>query len=321
MGIAMLPYVVSTDPPNGVAEIPTSQVVRVVFNTDIDVSTLISIFANEQATGNRIPINVDYKDMVATIRPEPMWTPNTVYRITIAGDDVLDPEKKFTGIQSILGYPMAGSFTVTFRTVFNPTLLAPDISLVSPTDESVVTGETITFTWPVVANAERYEFEISQFNNLDPYTWRGIVTKPEVTPDIVLEDKTYYWRVRAIDAAGNTGDWCGICTFGVKNTPDNPVTPEDLYNDEVLVLPEEIVTFPDPDWVNVALNLRTITAIVPAGVLVDEALLSSAIKITTQDAFNEIAPVEEVDQTKYNVATQAMNDGSTMIIITLGEVI
>lgn len=325
MSYKAMPYVVGSNPPNGMAEVPTNQPVEIEFNTDLDVSTLVSIFANEQATGNRVPIVVDYKDRIVTVKPNPAWAPNTVYRITVAGDDVLDPEDEFIGIKSALGYPMAGSFTITFRTVVHATLPAPDTGLVDPPDQSVIRGDSVTLRWPVVSGAVKYEVELSQFSSLDPYSWTGAVGDTEITPDLTLEDKTYYWRVRGIDTLGEPGEWSEILTFGVRNTPADPVVPDDNpdYTDgsELVVLPEEIATYPEEEWANVALNLRTITILLPPGVFVTDSELQNAIRITKQDAFNSMGEIAEVDTSQYSVTKEIQDDGSTLVIVTLEGVI
>lgn len=85
----------------------------------------------------------------------------------------------------------------------------------SPTLQRPANGETVmdtlpSFQWLPQQGAVRYEFEISQAPALDSpaiYITRTIYTQH--TPPIRLLG-TYFWRVRGLDAAGQTvGDWSG----------------------------------------------------------------------------------------------------------------
>jgi hypothetical protein len=70
------------------------------------------------------------------------------------------------------------------------------------------------FSWDPVPGAARYELEVNPAQDFSPGSrvccvGSGFPTiiAPTHSPDRNLRDNTYYWRVRAIDAFGNAGDW------------------------------------------------------------------------------------------------------------------
>jgi hypothetical protein len=66
------------------------------------------------------------------------------------------------------------------------------------------------FSWDLVPGAARYEVEVNSDSNFDPNSWVCCDDNPistSLTPLEVFFNNTYYWRVRAIDRAGNAGVW------------------------------------------------------------------------------------------------------------------
>ena len=66
------------------------------------------------------------------------------------------------------------------------------------------------FSWDAVPGAAKYEVEVNSSVDFAPgskvcCTQQTISTS--LAPTVVFRDNTYYWRVRAIDAAGNAGVW------------------------------------------------------------------------------------------------------------------
>jgi len=89
-----------------------------------------------------------------------------------------------------------------------PPAAAP--TLVSPTDTAIVTTATPTFTWNLVTGAATYTFQRASDSGFTLNPVSATITTPTVTytlPSPGIPNSTYYWRVRAVDAAGNLGAW------------------------------------------------------------------------------------------------------------------
>jgi hypothetical protein len=66
------------------------------------------------------------------------------------------------------------------------------------------------FSWDPVAGATKYEVEVNSSVDFAPGSkvcCSQLTTSTSLAPTVVFRDNTYYWRVRALDAAGNAGVW------------------------------------------------------------------------------------------------------------------
>jgi len=124
------------------------------------------------------------------------------------------------------------------RTRTDVYLSMPDIvppsppKLFSPANESTTTDTTPTLEWLPQTNRSGilcYDVELDDDSDfISPEEeWRGLV-QTLVTSKALL-DGLYYWRVRAIDGAGNVGDWSEAWSFIIDTTPPpvpTPISPE-----------------------------------------------------------------------------------------------
>jgi hypothetical protein len=75
-----------------------------------------------------------------------------------------------------------------------------------------VDGEGFVVTWGVIAGADHYEIERGIAPNITdlvlspPYSFLKTTTKTVLNDDDVLKGKRYFYRIRAVNAAG-TGEW------------------------------------------------------------------------------------------------------------------
>jgi len=66
------------------------------------------------------------------------------------------------------------------------------------------------FSWDAVSGATKYEVEVNSSIDFAPGSkvcCSQLTTSTSLSPTVVFRDNTYYWRVRALDAAGNAGVW------------------------------------------------------------------------------------------------------------------
>jgi large repetitive protein len=66
------------------------------------------------------------------------------------------------------------------------------------------------FSWNAVAGATKYEVEVNSSVDFAPGSkvcCSQLTVSTSMAPTVVFRDNTYYWRVRALDAAGNAGVW------------------------------------------------------------------------------------------------------------------
>ena len=66
------------------------------------------------------------------------------------------------------------------------------------------------FSWDPVPGATKYEVEVNSSVDFAPGSkvcCAQLTTSTSLAPNVVFRDNTYYWRVRALDAAGNAGVW------------------------------------------------------------------------------------------------------------------
>jgi hypothetical protein len=66
------------------------------------------------------------------------------------------------------------------------------------------------FSWDPVPGATKYEVEVNSSVDFAPGSkvcCSQLTTSTSLAPTVVFRDNIYYWRVRALDAAGNAGVW------------------------------------------------------------------------------------------------------------------
>jgi hypothetical protein len=95
------------------------------------------------------------------------------------------------------------------------TLAAP--SQLSPAaDSRFAPGTNITFDWSDVSGAANYTIQISDQTSFSPLIVNQTVSASQFSSS-TLPIKTMWWRVRANDASGKSGNWSAARRFEVKN--------------------------------------------------------------------------------------------------------
>ncbi len=98
------------------------------------------------------------------------------------------------------------SFTLDWN--YTPTLLAPE--------HEAVLSFTPTFEWTAVPGADYYILELDtnpSFTDPTTYQTRNTAFTPERG---LSNDEDYYWRVQAVDAAGNSGPYSEVRRFRLR---------------------------------------------------------------------------------------------------------
>ena len=89
------------------------------------------------------------------------------------------------------------------------------------------------FSWTPVPGATKYEVEVNSSVDFAPGSkvcCSQLTTSTSLAPTVVFRDNTYYWRVRALDAAGNAGVWNRGPDFVKTFDKVPPVDPPSIKN-------------------------------------------------------------------------------------------
>jgi hypothetical protein len=65
--------------------------------------------------------------------------------------------------------------------------------------------EPVVLTWGEVPGAAGYAVEVSSTPGFTDIAWESETAQPVAVPDVLLPDGWYWWRVKAVDAAGTVG--------------------------------------------------------------------------------------------------------------------
>lgn len=101
---------------------------------------------------------------------------------------------------------------------------APEkVTLVSPSNNSFVNGNVLLSDWDSVSDAVKYIYESYHDSSATHLRYQHEYAESEKTAYNVA-DSEFWWRVRAVDAAGNLGPWSDLWHVTVDNTsPTDPI--------------------------------------------------------------------------------------------------
>jgi parallel beta-helix repeat protein len=114
------------------------------------------------------------------------------------------------------------NFTLTIDTAPPP---APSPEL--PSNGTILNDNTPTFVWSMVTDSSGVTYELQVDNDPDfssPEVEQTGLVDNSFTPTAELMDENYSWRARAIDGAGNVGQWSVIWTIIIDTTPPQAPT-------------------------------------------------------------------------------------------------
>lgn len=111
--------------------------------------------------------------------------------------------------------------------VFKIDTVPPSVpELEAPLDESLLGFNSIELRWSSISGIEGYYLQVDTSATFSNPLVNNYITENQYT--MIFDENTYYWRVRAIDAAGNNGSWSSYWCFIVDTTPpevniDSPI--------------------------------------------------------------------------------------------------
>lgn len=102
---------------------------------------------------------------------------------------------------------------------------APSVpTLIEPTNNAIVNGATLLSDWSDVSGAVKYIYESYHDAGATNLRWHDEYTQSQKTATNVA-NATFWWRVKAVDAAGNQSAWSDLWKVTIDNdAPDVEVT-------------------------------------------------------------------------------------------------
>jgi tartrate-resistant acid phosphatase type 5 len=130
----------------------------------------------------------------------------TSYPSTLA----LDDNTYYWRVRAYNSANQPGKYSTTNKFTIDTTP-PPAPTLLSPADKSMITKTN--FVWGKIGEATKYQIEIDTNADFSSPEWSSLRNDPSYQVSN-MHRGTYFWHVRAKDAAGNWGDWSLI--FSVK---------------------------------------------------------------------------------------------------------
>ena len=114
--------------------------------------------------------------------------------------------------------------------------------LVSPENNAVVKGGVLTNRWSSVTDATKYVYESYNNASATSLRWRQEYTSTSKTATNVA-NSVFWWRVKAVDAAGNSSLWSDLWKVTIDNTAPNITPQADILVDNDPGLNGAVVAF------------------------------------------------------------------------------
>jgi parallel beta-helix repeat protein len=123
------------------------------------------------------------------------------------------------------------------------TVPPPAPILQAPLNGAITNDSTPNFRWTSITIENSfpitYELQVDNDNNfLSPEVDATGLSENTYAPVIELADENYFWRVRAVDGAGNVGQWSIVQTFLIDTIPPGAPTLVSPVNGVLLGTPD-----------------------------------------------------------------------------------
>lgn len=153
--------------------------------------------------------------------------------------DNIDGSGDISDISGTVDANTAGDYMITYsktdragntgsaaRTVQVRDTIPPDKpTLIAPANNSIVQGVSLTNSWSSVDSAVKYIYESYHNSSATSLRWHEEFATTSKTANNVA-DTVFWWRVKAVDAAGNESGWSDLWKVTVDNI--KPTIPSGL---------------------------------------------------------------------------------------------
>jgi hypothetical protein len=222
------PVVESTIPVNGAFGVPLNQVVSVIFNEEMNPSTINSSSIIITAAGVTIPGTVTYSGTTATFTPTSRLTTNTLYTGTVK-----------TSVKDVDGNALQTDYVWTFTTGLNPLVVSTDpVNLAIDVPFNKVITATFNMSMdPLTLNATTFTVKQGATAIVGTISYSG--TMVSFTPTTPLDENKVYT--------------CTI-TKGATNTVGTELANDYVWSFTTGIAPKVISTDPANNATGVVLN-------------------------------------------------------------------
>ena len=159
-----------------------------------------------------LPIPHTYQIQVSRSASFPT-TATVIDATTLSGVTRYTPTQLFDGVyfwrcRAINGLDLAGRWSIIYKFTLDTNSPLPPIP-VEPANNARTSKSVPVFKWKPSSGAVQYKFQLSKTSNFDVVEIDRSVTAPVllISNSNQLDFGTYYWRVKAVDAAANESEW------------------------------------------------------------------------------------------------------------------
>lgn len=250
----------SIHPSNGSIDVDLNTPIKILFSTYMNTDTIHEgtiRLLDDNATIVPITVQMDQEDpkRLAIATPQSSLNPSTRYQVIVGGGE--------NGVRTVDlrgdgGNVLYRDYNWNFTTGKNLPLEKP--VLISPSNQSYVDIQNLSFIWSPVEGAAKYEIEISGNKDFSTLIFNEqAIHFTNYVPDTTIKDNIslpghLYWRIRGIDEANNPGSWSQVYQVYVSDIEKEQIS----YEDNDFAILEVVSTFPSVGSAEVDENIEFI---------------------------------------------------------------
>jgi hypothetical protein len=118
-------------------------------------------------------------------------------------------------VRSINSIAQVGPWSLS-RSFIVDTIAPPAPMLIAPLNNDINTGRP-SFSWNASTSLSPVQYELQVGITNPPQSVISLSSATSFSPAAAFSSTSHYWRVRAIDSAGNYGEWSEVRSFSVLN--------------------------------------------------------------------------------------------------------